>query len=351
MVAAIVALAAAPGVAAPAQPARAVVFYPPGSSTVARRAMTRIREELLAGGFEVSSADPGPRRAPLALADLMEQQEDAVAVVALAGDPDEPGAELWILDRVGTPPEMRRIPVPAVDRAQLPEVLAIRTIEVLKASELKLLLESKPPPPPPRRPEMQTPAPPPRATAMATAASDEAVDADPAARRFGLETGISVLQSVGGPGPAAVPLVRARGRLWRALFARITVAGLGTRPRVHNDIGSSSVDQSLGLGELGVALRLGRRWRSVFSAGGGALRLRSEGEGVSPYYGLREVRLVAAVDAGAGLIADLGRQLSLALEVHGLVALPHPTLRFYDVETSTVGYPAVLASLTLVAWL
>ena len=389
LMAAAVALGARDAWSAPMVSGQVVLLLPSGSATVARRAMTRIREELVAGGFDISNVDPGPRRDPISLAAVMERQEDAVAVIALVGDLEQPGAELWILDRVGSSPEVRRIAVPALGRDQLPEVLAIRTIEVLKASALKRLLdakheakaaakakgslEAKPedkaeanadakpeaqgdetsaPVPPSAAPE---PAPPPVATpAIATTAK---VDEDPRAMLpFGLEMGVSVLDSRGGPGAAALPVVRARARLYKALFARLTLAGLGTQPRVESTragslIGSSSVAQSVGLGELVLAVRLAPSWRAALSAGGGVLYLRSDGEGVLPYHGLDQVKVVAAVDAGAGLLADLSHQFSLAFEVHALVALPHPTLRFDDAETTTIAYPAVLASLTMVAWL
>jgi len=346
VMAAAILLVAPPARSEPAS-GQIVLLDPSSSSTVLRRAMTRIREELLAGGFDVTRLDPGPRRDPASLAELMAKQDDAVAVVALVGDPEQPGAEIWILDRIGSSPEVRRLPVPAAEREQLPEVLAIRTIEVLKASALKRLLESKYPPAPPPPPPPAPPPPP----HVAVAAPVEVVEVEPAMRAFGLETGISVLESVQGPGPAALPLVRARFHVYRGLFARVTVAGLGTRPRIHADVGSTSVDQSVGLAELGFALRFARRWRATVGAGGGALYLRSEGEGNGSNRGLHEDRLVGVVDVGAGLLADLGRQLSLSFEVHGLLALPHPTLRFYDVEAATVGYPALFASLTMVAWL
>jgi hypothetical protein len=374
--------------AAPVLSGQVVLLLPAGGATVARRAMTRIREELVAGGFDISNVDPGPRRDPVSLAAVMERQdEDAIAVIALVGDLEQPGAELWILDRVGASPEVRRIAVPALGRDQLPEVLAIRTIEVLKASALKRLLdaqheakaaakseakpeekaaaravanpeakaEAKPddasaPEPPSAAAEPAPPSPP------AVTATAKVADAPRAPLPFGLEMGVSLLDSRDGPGAAALPVVRARLHLYKALFARLTVAGLGTQPRVESTragsrIGSSSVAQSVGLAELGLAVRLAPSWRAGFSVGGGVLYLRSDGEGVSPYHGLDEVKVVAAADAGGGLLADLSHQFSLALEVHALVAVPHPTLRFDDAETATIAYPAVLASLTMVAWL
>jgi hypothetical protein len=328
--AALAATAAATAWAAGAPSGQIVVLEPVGSSQMARHCLTRIREELTASGFEVSSVDPGPRRDPVSLARSMEAQAGTVAVIALAGDPGQPGAELWILDRVGATPEVRRVPASSDDAERLPEVLAIRTSEVLKASALKLLVE-----------------------ASATASAPAAVRATPAAGppAFGLEAGISVLESVGGPGFAALPLARARVRIGDSLSARLTIAALGSRPRVGALAGSASVAQSFGLAELALALRHGRRVRPVLTLGAGALRVESNGDGISPYQGVEESRWVAALDAGAGVLATFGAYFSATFELHALLALPHPTIRFDGVDHATIGFPAILASLTMVAWL
>jgi hypothetical protein len=312
-----------------------VVLEPLGSSQIARHCLTRIREELTAGGFEVSSVDPGPRRDPVSLARSMDAQAGAVAVIALSGDPGQPGAELWILDRVGVTPEVRRVPASSEDPDRLPEVLAIRTIEVLKASALKLLVEAS----------ATAPAP---AVVRATPIAPPPAPGPPA---FGLEAGISVVESVGGPGPAALPLARARVRLGDLLAARLTITALGSRPRVRADAGSASVAQSFGMAELVLGLRPGRRWRPVLTVGAGALRVESSGEGISPYKGVEETRWVAALDAGAGVLATFGGSFSATFELHALLAVPHPTIRFDGIDRATIGFPAILASLTMVAWL
>ena len=323
--------------AAAAPSGQVVVLEPFGSSQIARHCLTRIREELTAGGFEVSSVDPGPRRDPVSLARSMEAQAEAVAVIALSGDPGQPGAELWILDRVGATPEVRRVLASSEDPEHLPEVLAIRTIEVLKASALKLLVEAS----------AIAPAPAP-AVVRATPIAPPPAAGSPA---FGLEAGISVVESVGGPGPAALPLARARVRLGDLLAARLTIAALGSSPRVHADAGSASVAQSFGMAELALGLRPGRRWRPVLTVGAGALRIESRGEGISPYQGVEETRWVAAADAGAGMLATFGGSFSATFELHALLAFPHPTVRFDGVDRATIGFPAFLASLTMVAWL
>lgn len=310
-----------------------VVLDSPEASALARQCVTRVREELTAGGFDVSTLDPGPGRDPVSTATVMERQEGATAVVALVGDPGQPGAELWILDRVGTSPEVRRLPVPTDDAERSPEVLAIRTMEVLKASALKRLIESTERPRPP---------------GPATAAVASPIVRT---RQFGVEAGISVLDNVGGPGPAAVPLVRGRAWLGDSLFARFTLAGLGSHPRVDAPTGSASVAQSFGLVELALAARPRRRFRPVLSVGAGAVYDQSDGEAVWPYQGLRQARWALALDAGIGLLVQVGDGLSFAFEVHALVSAPHSTVRFSDVEAARLGFPFLLASLTMVAWL
>jgi hypothetical protein len=322
---------------APLPSGRVVLLDSPNSSPLARNCLTRIREELAAGGFDVSVIDPGPKTDPVSIVAVMQAQEGAVAVIALSGDPEQSGAELWILDRIGAVAEVRRLPVPAEEADHLPEVLAIRAMELLNASALKALLEAT----------RARPEPPPRLADVPRARPEPPEPEHP----VGLEAGLSMLASVGGPGPAALPLARVRGRLSDRLFARLTLAGLGTRPRIETSIGSASIVQSLGLGELTLALRPGAFFRPTFSLGAGALYAQSDGEGVWPYAGQRQTRWVAAADAGVGLLASIDARVSLAFEVHVLVALPHPTVRLYDMESATLAFPAVLASFTMVTWL
>jgi hypothetical protein len=321
---------------APLPSGRVALLDSTGAGPTARDCVTRIRAELVAGGFEVSLVDPGPRADPVSIAEVMEQQQGAVATVALVGELDQPGAELWILDRIGPAPVVRRVQAPREDPEHLPEVLAIRTIEILRASALKLLVESTRAAAPPVVVEaVASPAPPPT----------------PRPRVFGLEAGVSLLDSVGGAGVAALPLARLRARLGDWIFARLTVAGLGTRPRVDSTVGSATVNQSLGLVELALALRPGRRLRPTLALGGGAFHFESEGVGLYPSMGVHRARFTGAADAGVGLLATVTAAVSLAFEVHALVALPHPKVRFFDVDAATLAYPAVLASLTMVAWL
>ena len=136
-----------------------VILQPSAASEAARRCLTRLREELTAGGFSVSTVDPGPQTDPLSIARDMESQAASVATIGLVGDPASGDAELWIVDCGGGEPVVRRIATSGDDPAHVPAVLAIRATEMLRASALQLLVESTrlharaaaPPPPAPRR--------------------------------------------------------------------------------------------------------------------------------------------------------------------------------------------------------
>jgi hypothetical protein len=81
------------------------------------------------------------------------------------------------------------------------------------------------------------------------------------------------------------------------------------------------------------------------------LYLESQGTGNWPYLGVRQTRLTAAAEGGVGILAQVRPNVSFALEVNGVLAAPHPTIRFYQSEVATVAFPALLASLTVVVWL
>jgi len=163
---------------------------------------------------------------------------------------------------------VHRIPLPVGDPEHVPEILAIRTIEVLRASALKQLVESS-------RAAVAARAP--RAPALPASEPDRPTVR--ASNTFGIETGIAVVESVGGIGAAAIPMLRFRAELTRTIFLRLGVAALGSRPTVMTSIGSATVSQAFGLLEAGLAFRPDRRLQPLITVGAGALRVT-----FTPYY-------------------------------------------------------------------
>ena len=272
--------------------------------------------------------------------------DGSTATITLVGNPDEGDAELWIVD--GVPwgrVVVRRLLVPAGAGIHDDEVLAIRTLEFLRASALELAggagslgREVQ------RRGVRQLHRP------ARDGRRGGARPAAPLATRgpLSFEIGLGLLESSRTLGPAFLPVARLRAEWLSLLETRVTVAGFGTQPRVTSPEGTATVGQVVGLLELRAAFRHGRAVRPAVGVGGGVLRVNVDGAGTWPYEGLRAERWAGLFDVGAGLTARLGRQVSVAVELHGQLAAPYPTVRFSGEEVARIGRPALFSSVTLV---
>lgn len=347
------ALVPAEATALPPQPVdprgRVTLLQSGAASPRARRCLTRVREELAAGGFDVTVSEFGAGGEALWMVDAPGPNDGSIATVALIGNLDDGPAELWIVD--GVPwgrAVVRRLLVPAGATTHDDEVLAIRALEFLRASALELARGA--PGAPATSTSANPSAPSPAMTAAAQAAAPVA-PAGTAAERSAVsfELGLSVLESSRALGPAFLPVARLRAEWLSLLETRVTVAGFGTQPRVTGREGTAQVGQVVGLFELRAAFRHGRAVRPSIGVGAGVLRVSAEGQGNWPSYeGLRGERWAGLFDVGAGLTARLGRRLAVALELHGQLATPYPTLRFSGEEVARIARPAVFSSLTLV---
>ncbi len=323
------------GRAATAAPDIVVLLQPGGASPGQRRCLTRIRQELLAGGFGVTIVDPGPETDPASLGEALQHQPHSAATIAVVGDPALGVAELWILDRIGTRAAVRRITAPAGDPNAV-EIMAIRTIEVLRASALQRLVDSN---------EARIPAP-------TCPTAPPAVVVGPEERSaFAIELGLLALDDLGGPGPALIPVIRLRGQPSRSLFARLTLEGFGTQPRVQAIEGSAQISQALGIVEIGATFRHNRRLQPLLTLGGGALRVASSGVGVYPFTGIDQSQWAAIADLGVGLMVVVRTGWAVSFEVHALVAAPHPVVQFSGIAAGTIGRPALAAAWSVVTWL
>ena len=215
----------------------------------------------------------------------------------------------------------------------MPEILSARTLELMRATALELSIElQRAPParePPPRPPAAAATAPSPESSAVA------------------VDLGLGILHSFDGPPAAVMPTGRIRVRLTTWLHARLSVTGLGSRPRVETPYGSALVAQNLVLFELATVLRGDKRIRPILSLGAGALNVSVIGAGTSRYESREPQRWSAAFDAGVGASFAIHRRAALATEVHALLAAPHPFVRFLDMTAATIGYPSLLLTLTL----
>jgi hypothetical protein len=308
--------------------------------------LTRLREELAAGGFEVTVSEFGGGGEALWMVDPPSHRDGSTATLTLVGDPDEGDAELWIVD--GVPwgrVVVRRLLVPAGAGIHDDEVLAVRTLEFLRATALERAggpaastgTSASAGPSAPSAPAV-------------TVAAEAAGPAAPFATRgpLSFEIGLCAIESSRTLGPAFLPVARLRAEWLSLLETRVTLAGFGTQPRVTSPEGTATVGQAVGLVELRAAFRHGHAVRPAVGVGGGALRVNVDGAGTGSYEGLHGQRWAGLFDVGAGLTARLGRQFSVAVELHGQLAAPYPTVRFSGEEVARIGWPALFSSVTLV---
>jgi hypothetical protein len=241
------------------------------------------------------------------------------------------------VDRIAGKPVILRLEVQASADRRISEILAIRAVELLRASLVELLLEKQ-------RPTPASAPPPPQVQHGVK----QAAAAPPAPWSLALEIGASTFGGWGGLGPTLAPAARLRLALAERFWLRLTGLGLGTRPSVQTALGAASVSQNLVLLELAAWLRPRRVLQPLVSLGLGAERVAVAGSTGSPsYQGANHARWFAAGDVGTGVSLRLGTHWELQLEAHALFAVPRPAVRFLDVEVAWTGQPTLLAILTL----
>ncbi len=226
----------------------------------------------------------------------------------------------------------RAVVVDASER--MPEVLASRALELLRATALELSVETS---------GTATPPQPRPITNGALRSAAIAAESTP----FSVDSGFVVFQNPKGVPPSFAPVLRLGFRLASWVELRTSAGGLGTRPRVETPHGSASVSQSFLLFEL--ATRLAERGvvRPRASLGGGLLHVGISGTGVPPYEGRQAERWSASIDGGVGLALPFRSRAAVVAELHCLLASPHPSIRFVDTVPATIGNPSLMLSLAL----
>jgi len=131
------------------------------------------------------------------------------------------------------------------------------------------------------------------------------------------------------------------------LWLRLTGLGLSSQPQVHVETRSASVSESVLLVEAVAWFRQPGSVRPMVSLGLGGEHFAVAGSGPLPYQGEQNARWFFATDAGAGFAVRVGLHWEAQVEVHALVPMPRPTVRFVDDEVAQAGQPTLLVVLTL----
>jgi len=339
------------GPAARASPSRVVVIRPPATDQVTAEAIHRVAGELVAAGFEVAFLEASPERDARAQLAAAAERLDPVATFAIFPLREGGAAEVWLTDRTSGKTVIQRIETRSISPSHVSAVLAVRAVEVLRASFLDLR---------PKR-ESETPAeqssPPQRDLLPAGGTSPLTRNGvgEPSRERSSLQSpavsvGVAFLHGFQGIGAGVLPVAKLSYGMGR-WAGRLSFAGLGPSVRVDGAVGSALIHQELVSAELLAVLVNHRPFAMFGSVGGGIYHFRLAGEGATPYYGKEGDLTTPMFTAGVGAEARFGPHLSMIVDVTALFPRTTAVVRFMDAEVASAGRPSLLAGVGVVAFL
>src|SRR5688572_1034401 len=141
-----------------AQAQRVALVRPSDADAVLLEVFNRLSAELRLQDFEVAILDTGLEpRSPEALAEVA-RRTASVAAVRFIRRGDSPGVDVWLGPRAGSSTAVQTIEPPS--GLDTPNVLAIRTVDLLRTTLREFGGGPRPPPPAPpeARPAPQPPA-------------------------------------------------------------------------------------------------------------------------------------------------------------------------------------------------
>jgi hypothetical protein len=320
---------------------RVVLLRPSAPDEVTAMALARIKGELMAAGFDVTVLPHRDELSPRIAVESAAPELKPLAVFAIYHEEARIGtswaAEIWVSDRVVDRTSVERMRIDNAEPGRGATVLAVRAVELLKASlaEFWTTPQIARPPPPPVAP---------RAVAEKPA---------PVLHRAGLSEGIAaqaafgMLYSFGEIGPVWTPLLALSYGAPDGIGARLTVGGLGSSAIVETAEGTGRIEQQFATLEGFVM----SRWHGslqVFAAGGtGAYRVSVEGTGVYPYRGKTGQAWSLLTGAGVGVAAELHPKIALIAEGQGYWAWPSTVVRVANTDAGRRYWPLLLARVGL----
>ncbi len=309
---------------------RVVLLEPTDSDGPLRDALARTRAELSAEGFEVV-VRPLPRgvstREALQDAAAASDAEAAISIESITG-----GADVWVTDRVTGKTLVRTVDVSDLPAAEKPRALAIRAVELLRAS----LVEAVALPPPEGGPPPKPLPAPLRAFVEPEAGPLEGVAA---------QLSVALLTGFDGVGPAGGPALRLSYGLDLGLFLRVAWAGPAFGMEVEGPIGAAVVREEMLTLDVGYAPKVDwAGFTPLVWVGGGAHHLAARGELAAGFVAQSDDVWSAALAGGAGLGYRLTPRVMLLLDSEALVALPRPVITMRGERVATTGRPSLLST-------
>ncbi len=305
-----------------------LVEPPPGDSAISE-AFNRLRAELLLQDFEVEVLDVDGRKLTLEELEDAAQRADAFAAVALNRHGRGADADVSIADRVTGKLTLRRLAISAGQDS--PRVLAVRAVDLLRASLRELSPDERPP-----------------LDVVGVAAQP----APPEVRAFTEPARFVV-------GAAATALISPRDvsngygpslTFWLQATARLQLGALLVGPlvgaRYRSPRGDAVVRQELAQVRASFNLLAPGRLELGPVLGVGVYHLQAQGDVQAPLSAQSATVWSLAASGGAEARLALSQALSLGASLTGLLLTPRPVLAV-ESASEELGQPLLMASVGL----
>lgn len=360
-----------------ASPSRVVVVQSANESQIVNQATTRLRAELAASGFEVITIDRAPGASP------RESVEDIglhpVATLSIVTTEKGAAIDVWVADHLTGKTLVRRVDVDSRSAPSAPKVLAIRAVELLRASLLEA--ESAPPeralppipadvaqwmkmpsaapapePAPPVIPLVVAPdAPPPQPPlnpsppwTLPRPRSPVLVPKSPDPGAFAVELGAAMIYHLDENPPSFGPELRLAYRPAPRWSLALDVIGPAFTWARQRSAGELTPREELAVAEVAFTpLRTGP-FTPLISLGIGADHAHLAATAVAPYQAHSAELLSFVTTAGLAARVDIAPQAALELGARALFAFPGSLYRIAGEEVGRIGRVNLVTSFAVV---
>jgi len=305
-----------------------VLLVDPGSEPLT----ARLREEIESLGLEVILVAESDPTEPLESRARLASAVGAIRITQRGSG----SVDMTILDRVTGKTVSRHLPIATGTDPASTELVATRTVELLRASLMELEA-----PHPPRGDAVVTP----EVRALAAPV---------------VEPRTTTLAVAAGPALVSSPALGVSVDFWVALLFR-TQSGFGAMARVIAPGTGSELESPEGhvsafawqyrLGAVFEGPKLTRALSPHFEAGATLVTLTTDGVASAPFRGLEQHSMTWGPWISAGLRLEVVRRLSILAAADVALLFPETVIRSDGLEVATFGRPLAAANAGLeVAW-
>jgi hypothetical protein len=319
-----------------ADPSRVRILHGKDADLAVREATTRLQAELIAAGFVVDMEET-PATDPRD--ELEAGGSQSFASIAILRSGSQAVTDVWVVDRISGKTLIRRVEAGAEPGPTAARTLAIRAVELLRASLLEVSA----------RPHEEVEARPERNTVPTDVARWMETTAAPrhALTGWSVELGAATSLTKGfGPtlGPSAW-LSRSVATGW---IVGVRWVGPTFGPELRSPVASADARQMMALAEIRFAYGTARV-APLMTLGFGAADTWAMGQAVPPLQARTVQGLSAVAHASLGLHVRLEERVGIVLDTGALVLSPARPVRIVGEEVGNTSPVSWLSSLGLVA--